>query len=264
MCGPGQGNVQGWVPVELSEGHVVGGNAHLCFFPALPSHSTAQGSLLIMRLPGHISCRLLPSEHRHCRELRLDLGSSESFPRIGEFGDSQNPFQMTLKISLLLLCDRETTSSPPGMRPRPQWCQVLTTGWPVEFSPSIIILTPLYALPRHTEDTQHVLDPFPFIPASTLHPSNQSSSSPAPPLLSLLPLRPSFTLLISPPYPYLGIFPVILTSFLTVICLSWHFTWRTVFSNELTSLEHRAWVTLWSTLQLSDTRDLGLFQQSSV
>lgn len=120
MCGPGQGNGQGWVPVELSEGHVVGGNAHLCFFPALPSHSTAQGSLLIMRLPGHISRRLLPSEHRHCRELRLDLGSSESFPRIGEFGDSQNRFQMTLKISLLLLCDLETTSSPPGMGPRPQ------------------------------------------------------------------------------------------------------------------------------------------------
>lgn len=36
------------------------------------------------------------------RELRLDLGSSESFPRIGEFGGSQNPFQVTFNISLLL------------------------------------------------------------------------------------------------------------------------------------------------------------------
>lgn len=38
------------------------------FFPALPSHSTAQGSLLVMRLLGPISHRLLlPSEHRLCR-----------------------------------------------------------------------------------------------------------------------------------------------------------------------------------------------------
>lgn len=81
----------------------MGGNAHLCFFPALPSHSTAQGSLLVMRLLGPISHRLLPSEHRLCRGLSLDLGSSESFPRIGKFGDSQNPFQMTFKIPLLLL-----------------------------------------------------------------------------------------------------------------------------------------------------------------
>ena len=34
----------GWVPLEMSEGHVVGGNSHLCFFPTLPSHSAAPGS----------------------------------------------------------------------------------------------------------------------------------------------------------------------------------------------------------------------------
>ena len=87
--------------MELSEGHVVGGNAHLCFFQLclhillLRAFCWSCGSQVISR-------RLLPSEHRHCRELRLDLGSSESFPRIGEFGGSQNPFQVTFKISLLL------------------------------------------------------------------------------------------------------------------------------------------------------------------
>lgn len=70
----------------------VGGKPRLCFFPTLPSHSGAQGSLLVVRFACQISCRFLPSEYRRWRSSGLILALCRLFQGwpilLEEFGGS--------------------------------------------------------------------------------------------------------------------------------------------------------------------------------